>query len=114
MDAQRQTMVEEQLRAGGIADERVLDAMGEVPREEFVPDELRGEAYRDGALPIGHGQTISQPWVVAAICSALELQGRRARSRGRQRVGLFDGCDRGAGEAARARPLLRVGARAGG
>ena len=75
MEAQRQRMVEEQLRAGGIADERVLDAMGEVPREEFVPDELRGEAYTDGALPIGHGQTISQPWVVAAICSALELRG---------------------------------------
>ena len=47
----------------------------EVPREEFVPEELREQAYDDGALPIGHGQTISQPWVVAAICSALELRG---------------------------------------
>ncbi|HYH61876.1 MAG TPA: protein-L-isoaspartate O-methyltransferase [Solirubrobacterales bacterium] len=75
MEAQRQSMVEEQLRVGGIRDERVLEAMSEVPREEFVPDDLRDEAYRDGALPIGHGQTISQPWVVAAICSALELRG---------------------------------------
>jgi len=68
-------MVERQLRAGGIADERVLAAMAEVPREDFVPERVRGQAYADGALPIGHGQTISQPWVVAAICSALELKG---------------------------------------
>lgn len=68
-------MVERQLRAGGIHDERVLAAMGTVPREEFVPDRLRGDAYADGALPIGHGQTISQPWVVAAICASLELRG---------------------------------------
>jgi protein-L-isoaspartate(D-aspartate) O-methyltransferase len=68
-------MVERQLRGGGIADERVLEAMGRVPREKFVPDKLRPQAYADGALPIGHGQTISQPWVVAAICQALELQG---------------------------------------
>ena len=46
-----------------------------VPREEFVPDKARDRAYVDGALPIGHGQTISQPWVVAAISQALELQG---------------------------------------
>ena len=68
-------MVEKQLRAGGIADERVLDAMGKVPREEFVPQNLRPHAYTDGALRIGHGQTISQPWVVAAIAAALELRG---------------------------------------
>ncbi len=73
--ATRAAMVERQLRGGGIADERVLAAMGEVPREEFVPVELRPDAYADGALPIGHGQTISQPWVVAAICTALELTG---------------------------------------
>ena len=73
--AARAEMVERQLRAGGITDERVLAAMGEVPREEFVPAEVRHDAYADGALPIGHGQTISQPWVVAAICSALELEG---------------------------------------
>jgi protein-L-isoaspartate(D-aspartate) O-methyltransferase len=68
-------MVERQLRAGGIADERVLVAMGEVPREEFMPERVRRQAYADGALPIGSGQTISQPWVVAAICAALELGG---------------------------------------
>ena len=68
-------MVEKQLRAGGIADDRVLEAMGRVPREEFVSEDLRRQAYADGALPIGHGQTISQPWVVAAIASALELRG---------------------------------------
>ena len=75
MEAERKAMVERQLRAGGIADERVLDAMGAVPREEFVPEKLRSHAYADGALPIGHGQTISQPWVVAAIAAALELRG---------------------------------------
>ena len=68
-------MVRDQLAAGGIGDPRVLAAMGEVPREEFVPGRWRRRAYADGALPIGHGQTISQPWVVAAICEALELTG---------------------------------------
>ena len=68
-------MVKGQLRRGGITDERVLDAMRRVPREEFVPKELRHRAYEDCALPIGHGQTISQPWVVAAIAAALELRG---------------------------------------
>lgn len=72
---QREQMVADQLRGGGIADERVLAAMGEVPREEFVLERMRDSAYADGALPIGHGQTISQPWVVAAICAALELRG---------------------------------------
>ncbi len=68
-------MVERQLRRRGIGDERVLAAMGEVPREEFVPERGRGRAYSDAALPIGAGQTISQPWIVAAICQALELRG---------------------------------------
>lgn len=68
-------MVERQLRRRGIADERVLAAMGEVPREEFVPERYRSRAYSDSALPIGEGQTISQPWIVAAICQALELSG---------------------------------------
>jgi protein-L-isoaspartate(D-aspartate) O-methyltransferase len=68
-------MVKRQLRARGIEDERVLAAMAEVPREEFVPAELRARAYADSALPIGEEQTISQPWIVAAICQALELQG---------------------------------------
>lgn len=68
-------MVERQLRRRGIDDKRVLVAMGEVPREEFVPECHRGRAYADSALPIGEGQTISQPWIVAAICQALELEG---------------------------------------
>ena len=68
-------MVEKQLRARGIADERVLAAMERVPRERFVPEALRSYAYEDGALPIGHGQTISQPFVVATICQLLALGG---------------------------------------
>jgi protein-L-isoaspartate(D-aspartate) O-methyltransferase len=72
---QRARMVERQLRGRGIEDERVLAAMGEVPREQFIPAELRDRAYADQALPIGEEQTISQPWIVAAICQALELDG---------------------------------------
>ena len=68
-------MVERQLRRRGISDERVLQAMEEVPRERFVPPAQRRRAYRDGALPIGSGQTISQPWIVAAMAQALELRG---------------------------------------
>jgi len=68
-------MVERQLRARGIADERVLDAMARVPRELFVPEELRSRAYDDAALPIGEGQTISQPYMVARICEELALRG---------------------------------------
>lgn len=68
-------MVEQQLRARGIADERVLTAMGRVPREQFVPPELLSRAYDDAALPIGEGQTISQPYMVARICEELELHG---------------------------------------
>ena len=60
-------MVERQLRRRGIEDERVLAAMREVPRERFVPEDLREDAYRDGALPIGEGQTISQPWIVGCM-----------------------------------------------
>ena len=68
-------MVERQLRRRGITDERVLAAMARVPRELFVPESVRSHAYEDGALPIGHGQTISQPFVVATICSLLALDG---------------------------------------
>ena len=77
MDAaeRRAAMVERQLRRRGITDERVLVAMGSVPRENFVPERIRDRAYDDGALAIGHEQTISQPWVVAAICQALRLEG---------------------------------------
>ena len=68
-------MVERQLRRRGIGDERVLEAMREVPRDAFVPEGQRRRSYADSALPIGSGQTISQPWIVAAICQALELTG---------------------------------------
>jgi protein-L-isoaspartate(D-aspartate) O-methyltransferase len=68
-------MVERQLRRRGISDERVLEAMQQVPRELFVPESERRRAYADSALPIGEGQTISQPWIVAAICQAMQLQG---------------------------------------
>src|SRR3954470_11430712 len=68
-------MVERQLHRRGISDERVLVAMREVPREHFVPEGVRRSAYNDSALPIGYDQTISQPWVVAAICQALGLDG---------------------------------------
>jgi len=71
----RAAMVERQLRRRGIGDERVLAAIGEVPRELFVPEGQRRRAYSDSALPIGEGQTISQPWIVAAICQALALDG---------------------------------------
>jgi len=68
-------MVEWQLRRRGIRDQSVLNAMAAVPRELFVPERYRKRAYADSALPIGHGQTISQPWIVAAICEALALEG---------------------------------------
>ena len=68
-------MVDRQLRRRGIRDERVLTAMGAVPRELFVPDQLRDRAYRDGALPIAEGQTISQPWIVARMAELLGLTG---------------------------------------
>src|SRR5918992_1589052 len=71
----RADMVERQLRRRGIGDERVLAAMGEVPRERFVPEDERRQAYRDGALRIGEGQTISQPWIVASMAELLELEG---------------------------------------
>ena len=68
-------MVEDQLAARDVRDARVLEAMGRVPRELFVPDELRERAYEDAALPIGSGQTISQPAMVALICELLALHG---------------------------------------
>jgi protein-L-isoaspartate(D-aspartate) O-methyltransferase len=68
-------MVERQLRQRGISDERVLAAMAEVPRELFLPEDARGDAYRDGAVGIDEGQTMSQPWIVACMTSLLELRG---------------------------------------
>ena len=67
-------MVEEQLRSRGIHDERVLAAMGKVPREAFIDVEHAGGAYGDFPLPIGAGQTVSQPYIVAAMVEALEPQ----------------------------------------
>jgi len=75
LDKQRASMVEHQLRRRGIADSRVLAAMGEVPREAFVPDANKRDAYADGALPLSHGQTISQPLMVAMSVEALRLEG---------------------------------------
>src|SRR5690606_23340501 len=69
-DRLRQAMVE-RLRAQGIGDERVLGAMGAVPRHLFVDEALASRAYEDAALPIGHSQTISQPWVVARMIAAV-------------------------------------------
>lgn len=66
-------MVQRQLCARGIEDERVLEAMRRVPREEFVPPDLRSRAYEDRPLPIGEGQTISQPYVVALMAEAARL-----------------------------------------
>jgi protein-L-isoaspartate(D-aspartate) O-methyltransferase len=71
---QRSEMVEKQLRRRGIRDAAVLAAMTAVPRHEFVADELRSQAYEDVPLPIGGGQTISQPYIVAAMTAALRLQ----------------------------------------
>jgi protein-L-isoaspartate(D-aspartate) O-methyltransferase len=68
-------MVERQLRRRGIHDERVLAAMQEVPRELFLPESQRRRAYRDGAVRIGEGQTMSQPWIVACMAQLLELDG---------------------------------------
>jgi protein-L-isoaspartate(D-aspartate) O-methyltransferase len=67
----RRRMVEAQLRGRDIVDEAVLAAMERVPRELFVPESERGRAYDDAALPLGHGQTISQPYMVARIAEAL-------------------------------------------
>ena len=72
---ERERMVEWQLRRRGIADERVLAAMERVPRELFLPPDLREAAYADAALPIGSGQTMSQPYMVALICEQLALRG---------------------------------------
>src|ERR1700736_2293166 len=72
--AERQKMVEEQLKPRGIHDERVLAAMSKLPREEFVPQNMRAQSYADNALPIGHDQTISQPFIVAYMTEQLRLQ----------------------------------------
>jgi len=73
--AQREHMIARQLRARDITDERVLAAMAAVPRHLFVPPDVQEQAYADQALPIGHGQTISQPYVVALMTQLLALHG---------------------------------------
>jgi protein-L-isoaspartate(D-aspartate) O-methyltransferase len=70
----RDRMVETQIAARGITDARVLSAMRKVPRHLFVPEEVRAAAYGDHPLPIGHGQTISQPYIVAMMTSLLQIQ----------------------------------------
>lgn len=74
-ESKRQRMVEEQFIGRDISDKRVLDAMGKVPRHLFVPEEHRELAYSDCPLPIGHNQTISQPYIVALMTQMLELKG---------------------------------------
>ncbi len=71
---QRQNMVDRQLRDRGIKDERVLQAMARVPRHLFVATDLRDQAYEDNALPIGEEQTVSQPFIVAAMLDALAVE----------------------------------------
>jgi len=73
--AERRGMVDNQLRRRGIRDLRVLCAMGEIPREEFVPLALRVMSYQDDPVPLGHGQTISQPYMTALMARELELTG---------------------------------------
>ena len=70
----RRRMVEYQIRSRGVRDPRVLEAMEAVPRHEFVPDDHLSMAYSDGPLPIGYGQTISQPYIVAVMTELLELK----------------------------------------
>ena len=83
-------MVEVQLRGRDIVDERVLRAMEQVPRELFVPEGERRLAYSDAALPIGGGQTISQPYMVARICEALALRGDERTGSGYQAAVLAE------------------------
>jgi protein-L-isoaspartate(D-aspartate) O-methyltransferase len=71
----RSAMVQNQIKARGVRDNRVLEAMREVPRHLFVPDKYQGDAYRDEPLPIGSGQTISQPYIVAYMTEQLDLEG---------------------------------------
>lgn len=72
---QRKDMVKYQIRSRGVKDSRVLQVMSEIPREIFVPDSLKDEAYADKPLPIGKGQTISQPYIVALMTELLKLKG---------------------------------------
>lgn len=75
LESERKRMVAEQIRGRGLRDPRLLAAFESVPRHLFVPEEVRHHAYADGPLPIGHGQTISQPYIVALMTHLLELTG---------------------------------------
>jgi protein-L-isoaspartate(D-aspartate) O-methyltransferase len=75
LERERRDMVRRQIEARGIEDQLVLEAMRAVPRHLFVPEPMRGSAYRDSPLPIGQGQTISQPYIVAYMTAALHLAG---------------------------------------
>lgn len=74
----RRRMVEEQIVARGVTDARVIEAMLKVPRHKFVPSGMESQAYSDNPMPIGEGQTISQPYMVAMMSEALQLQGDEA------------------------------------
>ena len=74
-EKERRRMVDDQIVGRGIKDERVLSAMRRVPRHEFLPEAIRGMAYADNALPIGEGQTMSQPYMVAIMTELLGLTG---------------------------------------
>ncbi len=71
----RSQMVKEQIEERGIVDRRVLKVMGDLPREDFVPESMKASAYDDNPLPIGNGQTISQPYIVAEMTELLMLKG---------------------------------------
>jgi protein-L-isoaspartate(D-aspartate) O-methyltransferase len=102
----RARMVAEQIAARGVRDPATLAAMGRVPREAFVPEHLRHRAYEDGALSIGHGQTISQPFIVARMTEALDLSGWRTRHPGETPAVL----DVGTGSGYQAAILAELGA----
>ena len=90
-EAERRRMVDAQLRARDIRSAGVLDAMLTVPRHLFVPEAQRAEAYNDSPLPIGHDQTISQPYIVAVHDTGAGRRARASRARGRNRIGLPGG-----------------------
>jgi protein-L-isoaspartate(D-aspartate) O-methyltransferase len=102
----RARMVAQQIAARGIRDPATLAAMARVPREAFVPESLRHRAYEDGALRIGHGQTISQPFIVARMTEALDLSGWRDRHPGEKPAVL----DVGTGSGYQAAVLAEMGA----
>ena len=87
-DSERSRMVSDQLRARDISDARVLDAMLKVPRHLFVPEPQRAQAYGDHPLPIGHDQTISQPYIVAFMTQGLKVEPESSCARDWNRIRL--------------------------